>query len=298
MSDDHVRPEQNDGIRLGNIHADAREKPTRVSGIRKWPHWVPYTAIAWSILYAVLGLYWAVSGHGFPFASGAASGVFGPLAGRFGSAVAWTIVISAGFPAAVVGMAMLPGVRKLRVLLIAAGTVLSAGLLLLMTDISLLITIAYIPYMVFRLVTGGDTGLYVQELTQSKWIIAHQLFCLVGGFLWLGATISYARKNSDTCLYCGRRDSQQGWNSPEQARRWGRIAVYLAMVVPVIYAVTRYAWALGIPLGMTEEYWRLGQESGTWTSGLFLATFGLVGALLMLGLVQRWGEVFPRWMIG
>jgi hypothetical protein len=29
-----------------------------------------------------------------------------------------------------------------------------------------------------------------------------------------------------------------------------------------------------------------------------MATFGLVGAVLMLGLVQRWGEVFPRWMIG
>ncbi len=31
---------------------------------------------------------------------------------------------------------------------------------------------------------------------------------------------------------------------------------------------------------------------------LFLANVALVGALLMLGLVQRWGEVFPRWMIG
>jgi hypothetical protein len=49
---------------------------------------------------------------------------------------------------------------------------------------------------------------------------------------------------------------------------------------------------------MSEEHLRRGQESGTWTSGLFLATFGLVGAVLMLGLVQRWGEVFPRWMIG
>src|SRR5512142_1840942 len=49
---------------------------------------------------------------------------------------------------------------------------------------------------------------------------------------------------------------------------------------------------------MTEETLRRGQESGTWTSGLFLATFGLVGAVLMLGLIQRWGEVFPRWMIG
>jgi hypothetical protein len=49
---------------------------------------------------------------------------------------------------------------------------------------------------------------------------------------------------------------------------------------------------------MSEEELRRGQERGTWTSGLFLATFGLVGAVLMLGLVQRWGEVFPRWMIG
>jgi hypothetical protein len=49
---------------------------------------------------------------------------------------------------------------------------------------------------------------------------------------------------------------------------------------------------------MSEAYLRLGQERGTWTSGLFLATFALVGAALMLGLVHRWGEVFPRWMIG
>jgi hypothetical protein len=70
------------------------------------------------------------------------------------------------------------------------------------------------------------------------------------------------------------------------------------MTVPVIYALTRYAWALGIPLGMTEEYWRQGQARGEWLSGLFLANFALVGAALMLGLVQRWGEVFPRWMAG
>ena len=31
---------------------------------------------------------------------------------------------------------------------------------------------------------------------------------------------------------------------------------------------------------------------------LTLGNFCLVGAVLMLGLVQRWGEVFPRWMIG
>jgi hypothetical protein len=70
-------------------------------------------------------------------------------------------------------------------------------------------------------------------------------------------------------------------------------------VAPVFYALTRYAWALGIPLGMSEEQFIPGQESGKWVAGaLFLGNFILLGAALMLGLVQRWGEVFPRWMTG
>ncbi len=132
----------------------------------------------------------------------------------------------------------------------------------------------------------------------TQWTVVHQLLCLIGGFLWLAATVCYARRSGDACLYCGRRDGPEGWQRPNQAARWGRIAVYVSMVAPVFYALTRYAWALGFPLGMSEEYLRRGQESGMWISGLFLATFGLVGAVLTLGLVQRWGEVFPRWMIG
>jgi len=121
---------------------------------------------------------------------------------------------------------------------------------------------------------------------------------MIGGFFWLAAAVIYARRSADACLVCGRRDGPEGWTGPDKAARWGRIAVYTAMVAPVFYAFTRYAWALGWPLGMSEEALLSGQERGLWISGLFLATFGLVGALLMLGLVQRWGEVFPRWMIG
>jgi hypothetical protein len=194
------------------------------------------------------------------------------------------------------GVAMLRGVRVPRPLLITSGAVLAGVLLLFMADLTLLETLGYVPFTIFRFLTGGDTSLYLKQLAQST--AAHQLFCLIGGFLWLAATVSYARLSGDACLYCGRRDGPEGWQSPDQAARWGRIAVYVAMVVPVFYALTRYAWALGFPLGMSEEYLRSGQERGIWISGLFLATFGLVGALLMLGLVQRWGEVFPRWMIG
>ena len=276
----------------------AKAVPARVGRVRDWQRWAPYAAVAWSLIYTALGLYWAVSGRGFPYAPGLVSSVTGPVAGRFGPVVAWIIVIAAGIPAAAVGMAMLRGVRLLRSLLMTAGVLLAAVLLLLMTDLTLLTTLAYVPYVVFRLLTGAEIGFFLQQLTQSQWLIAHQLLCLIGGFLWLAATVSYARRSTDACLYCGRRDSPEGWNSPDHAARWSRIAVYVAMVAPVFYAVTRYAWALGIPLGMSEEYLRLGQERGIWTSGLFLANFGLVGAVLMLGLVQRWGEVFPRWMIG
>jgi hypothetical protein len=272
--------------------------PLQGGGVRDWQRWAPYAAVAWSLVYAALGLYWAVSGQGFPYAPGLVPDVTGPVVGRFGPAVAWIVVIAVGVPAAAIGTGMLRGVRSkaLRTLFITTGGLLAGVLLLLMTDLNLLTTLAYIPFVVFRLLTGADASFYLKLLTQ--WSVVHQLLCLIGGFFWLGATVSYARRSGEACLYCGRRDSPEGWTSPDKARVWGRIAVYVAMVAPIIYALTRYAWALGIPLGMTEEYWRQGQERGEWIAGLFLANFGLVGAVLMLGLVQRWGEVFPRWMIG
>jgi hypothetical protein len=166
-----------------------------------------------------------------------------------------------------------------------------------MTGLNLLVKLGYIPYAVLGLLTGAKFGqTYLESLTQ--WATIHQLLCLIGGFLWLAATACYGRRSGIACPYCGRRDGPEGWERPNQAARWGRIAVYVSMVAPVFYALTRCAWALGFPLGMSEEYLRRGQERGIWTAGLFLATFGLVGAVLTLGLVQRWGEVFPRWMIG
>src|SRR5512135_1757529 len=104
--------------------------PARGGGVRDWQRWAPYAAVAWSLVYAALGLYWAVSGRGFPFAPSLTDSAAGPVAGRFGQAAAWIVVVTAGLPAAAVGTAMLRGVKAFRILLIAAG-VLLAGLLLL-----------------------------------------------------------------------------------------------------------------------------------------------------------------------
>jgi hypothetical protein len=282
------------------IRTDGAES-THGGRVRDWQRWAPYAAVTWSLLYAALGVYWAVSGRGFPYAPGTVSADMGmgPLLGRFGPGVAWIVVMMAGIPAAAVGAAMLRGIRSKvpRPLLIAAGTLLAGVPLLLMTGLNLLVMLGYIPYVVRGLFTGDEIGQrYLMGLTQ--WATIHQLLCLIGGFLWLAATICYSRRSGGACLYCGRRDGLEGWQRPNQAARWGRIAVYASIVAPVFYALTRYAWALGFPLGMSAESLRRDQESGMWTSGLFLATFGLAGAVLTLGLVQRWGEVFPRWMIG
>jgi hypothetical protein len=277
----------------------ARTVPARGEGLRDWQRWTPYAAVAWSLIYTALGVYWAVSGRGFPYSLDTISDSLGPLLGRFGPGVAWVVVVLAGIPAAAMGTAMLRGVRgrTLRPLFITAGALLASALLLLMTSLDLLVLFGYIPYTLRSLLIGDKIGqVFLEAWTQ--WTMIHQILCLMGGFLWLAATVSYARRIGDACPYCGRRDGPEGWQSPERAARWSQIAVYVAMVAPAFYAFTRYAWALGIPLGMSEEYWRFEQERGEWISGLFLASFGLVGAFLMLGLVQRWGEVFPRWMIG
>jgi len=287
-------------ILLGKDSTMASVVPARDEGVRGWQHWAPYAAVVWSLIYAALGFYWAISGRGFPFAPEVMYDGSGPLLGQLGPDVAWIVVMAAGIPAAALGTAMLRGVRGrvLRPLFITAGALLAGVLLLLMTALDLLIMFGYSSYAITCIFTGAAfCQIYLDFWTQ--WTTIHQLLCMIGGFFWLAATVIYTRRSADACLVCGRRDDLDGWTSPHKAARWGRTAVYVAIVVPVFYALIRYAWALGFSLGMDEELFRAGQESGKWIgAALTLGNFNLLGAFLMLGLVQRWGEVFPRWMIG
>jgi len=287
-------------ILLGKESRVASVARAHAEVVHGWQRWTPYAAVVWSLSYAALGIYWAVSRRGFPFAPESAYGDLGPLLGRFGPGVAWIGVMAAGIPAAVLGAAMLRGVkgRVLRPLFITAGALLAGVLLLLMTALNLLVMFGYTSYAILCLFTGVEFGrIYLEFWTQ--WTTIHQLLCLIGGFFWLAATVIYARRSAGACLVCGRRDDLEGWTSSNKAVRWGQTAVYVAIIVPVFYAFIRYAWALGFSLGMDEELFRAGQESGKWIgAALTLGNFNLLGAILMLGLVQRWGEVFPRWMIG
>jgi hypothetical protein len=68
----------------------------------------------------------------------------------------------------------------------------------------------------------------------------------------------------------------------------------VAAIVPLVYATTRWVWALGIPLGIDAHLLQAAGE-GAW-AGAVLGTVAICGAGLTLGLARDWGETFPRWL--
>lgn len=73
-----------------------------------------------------------------------------------------------------------------------------------------------------------------------------------------------------------------------------RRAVAVAVAVPAFYALTRLAWALDIPFGVRDEF--LVELGDARFAGLGLALAALVGCMLTVGLVMRWGEIFWSWV--
>jgi hypothetical protein len=69
------------------------------------------------------------------------------------------------------------------------------------------------------------------------------------------------------------------------------------VTIPLIYAATRWAWALGIPLGIDVRVLDKAQAAygGAW-AGAVLGTVAICGAALTLGLIEPWGERFPAWL--
>jgi hypothetical protein len=77
--------------------------------------------------------------------------------------------------------------------------------------------------------------------------------------------------------------------------RHRRAITVLAALGPLPYALVRLTWLTPWPL--------LGPTGGDLTAdvrlwGLMLSGGAWAGVVLTLGLIQRWGEVFPRWMAG
>lgn len=269
------------------------ERPPPVAAAswwRRWPDWAPYVAAAWSLAYGSLGLYWASGGPGFPFGENDPDAVFSNLGGLRAAETAPAIAIL-GLTGAVAAMLIATVARPLRggplrAALLAFAWTVAAFLLVIVPDARVLVAVAYAPVVLFGAPFGWPPGDYRSAI---PWPVLNQFLCLAGGFAW-AAALAYQRR-----AWAG---APPRWTRPEEAARWGRWATAVAVIIPLVYAATRLAWALGIPLGLTEEFFRQGQAEGLFAAGAALATVAIAGSALTLGLVQRWGEVFPRWLPG
>lgn len=276
---------------------EAVERTTPRPALPHWTRWVLPAAIAWSLAAATLGIFWLTEGAGYPFTTTvdpqAALNPMSLLHPRFGAA----LVTGLGVVGVVAGMAMArrPSRPSAHRLLLAWSALAAIGLGVLLPDYRLLVLAGYAPVFV----VGGLLGTIPTDVNwfdAVTWPVVVQAASVVGAFAWAGAGVAYARAGRGACLRCGRDGHDEGWASPVRARAWGRWAVVVAVAVPLVYAATRYAWLLGIPLGISGELLREGQESGMWVAGAGLATVAVVGAILTTGLISRWGEAVPGWL--
>ncbi|MEV6634550.1 hypothetical protein AB0M54_27765 [Actinoplanes sp. NPDC051470] len=266
--------------------------------------------------YGTLGLYWTFAGHGFPF---------GRDDPRNGTSVLRTLdpaVIAPIFA----GMLLITAVlllimhgsgsqerhpsheyrselplpaghptRAARLAMLGWCWAVVVALVIVVPDTRLLTLAGYLPILIVGAPFGWppiDYGIVF------NWQHANQVVCLALGLLVALAVLRWQRRTAGACEACGRDDRAGGWTTPGAAARWGRWATGVAAAVPAFYAVVRLAWAAGIPFGISDEFLAEMQRTGMVWAGLGLGAFALAGAVLTLGLVQRWGEVFPRWMIG
>ena len=261
-----------------------------------WAAAAQAVAAAWSVVYLALGVAWLAGAPGNPAdpaVDEAAAGL--SLLGTWGPRTGAVVITSlAALGVVLVGvLALLPPARGpigLRRLPVALAGVLGLLLAVVLPDYRLLAEIGYTPIVLVLAVAGAlPAGTQVWP-----WPVVNMAVLTLGGLAWLVTAAVHNRRISGACPRCGRGPADPDWSRPESAARWGRWAVDIAVAVPLGYATTRYAWALGIPLGVRQQ---LLDDLGTAVyAGAALATLAVAGAVLTLGLVQSWGEAFPRWI--
>lgn len=263
---------------------------------RRWPDWIGNAAAVWAAIYTVAALVWTVTGNGFPFGKSdpdSEISVLHNLSAEVGApTLAGLMIVTTVAMLVMAGRQPVNGL--VRNAMLGLGWLVTAVLLLVVPTASVLTLVGYAP----MLILGAPFGIWdkVNPAEVFTWPLLNQVFAIVGGFLIAGATLAWQRRTRGACVYCGRSETTRTWTTPAGAARWGRWAVAVAALVPLLYAVDRFAWLVGIPLLIDDRMLDYLHESGAVWAGAGLGAFAAVGAVLTLGLAQRWGERFPRWM--
>jgi hypothetical protein len=262
----------------------------------RWPDWVGYATAAWTFAYGALGVLWATGGPGFPFGLEHDAGAKLSVFSRATPDVGGRVVAVLGIVGGLVALWMARARRSQPIGHVAESYAWLTVVLLcfVVPDFRVLAVVAYAP--ILLLGAPFDWPQPVRLVDVVPWAILNQALCIVGGLGWAATAIVYHRRVHDACEHCGRARGGSERAAPEWPIRWSTLAVVVAVVVPVFYALTRFAWALGFPFGLTDVFFREGQATGLWWRGAALGALAIGGAVLTVGLVRPWGEVFPRWV--
>jgi hypothetical protein len=264
---------------------------------------VGWAGAAWSLIYAALGAFWWRGGEGFPF------GVEHDPAGAGVSLLEHARPESAGPVLAVAGLcgaalvAVIGRTRRGGVVggaLVGLGGLMAGTLLVVVPDYRPLLAVVRLPMLLIGAPFGWPRQVGLGDFFRLflPWPVLNQLLFIAGGLLWAATVLAYRRRVRGACGFCGRAGTVARWTTPAAAARWGRWAIAIAVAVPMGYAVTRWAWALDIPLGVSRAglHKEAAESPGIWLAGALLATMAAGGALLTIGLIRPWGEIYPRWI--
>lgn len=248
----------------------------------RWPEVAAGVALAWSAAYALLGWYWTAGGAGFPFGRNDRHGPeYGSLltaVDRTGGAVAIGV---AGSLAVLVALALRrpTATRPRRWLVLAAGA-------------AVVITVVGVAMDARSMTLLPPLGLFGWLLI-GDWPTLNQLVLGVGALAWIAALAGYASVT--------RPPPARPADRRERDRRLalvGTVAALVAAACPLPYAVIRWSWTTGHPIGAPRSFVAMLERNqpGVAIVEAVLASFAVAGAALTLGLVMRWGRCFPTWV--
>lgn len=266
-----------------------------------------------SIAVTIVGILWWTTPGSYPF--GAADRVKVSLTHLIEHDVAGPMTLAAGL----VGLAAIFGPRPLvRAGAVAEvlffGIVLSdAGIMSVFAyGLAVLGPVALLGVVITAAVRGRAFGLVgVTALAAlaaadlatgfgALSLVGRYLANITGDFASYGGRLGWTLANATACAVwavIAMKSFGTGepprWVRPESVTRWGRIATIGAALCPLPYALYRLTWLTPWP---TDADVTGPLSDDTRLQGLLLAFAAVVGAVLTLGLISRWGEVFPRWV--
>jgi hypothetical protein len=283
--------------------------------------WIELAATAWSALAAAVGAWWLTVPDAYPdHLDGTASD--GSLIGLLEPTLVSSILVVLGVVGA---LAAVIDTGRPRRWLVPLGAAYAGVFGLLATDLSLLVTMGYstaifgppilFGYLVMASVRqpalrwvvtglaavalagviayGADFGTFAEfgrglgeGLGRSGIGMLVVLASFVGGTLWLLVGLRAAG------LRRGRASTAAPYIRPH--RDWGWWITVIAALCPLPYAMLRMTWLT--PWPTIVDAGTLEAQPSLRIFGLCLGFAAIGGAVLTIGLLMRWGSVYPRWI--